>query len=256
MFVSVFALALTAHIVSDFLLQTDRMARKKEDIKEKGAWCALLAHTALTFVLAAAALYLRSGGWLPLAGAAFIAASHLGVDVLKGSIDIKKHRTAAFVLDQLLHLAAIAAAALIVSQYADAPGYYDALKSPLALPGWSAEADKAVWTAATAIACVWGGAHVIRLLLSDLNIDLADASQDPKAAHAGKWIGMLERMTLIILIPLGQWAAVGLLLTAKSIARHRNLDKQNYAEYYLVGTLLSFITAIAGGLVISGIWAG
>ncbi len=31
----------------------------------------------------------------------------------------------------------------------------------------------------------------------------------------------------------------------ESIARHSSLDKQNYAEYYLVGTLLSFITAIA-----------
>lgn len=257
MFLSVFALALTAHIVSDFLLQTDSMARKKEYLKAKGGWPAMFLHTAITFVLAAAALYLRSGGWLPLAGAAFIAASHFGTDVLKSSIGRKKHRTAAFALDQLLHLVAIAAAALIVSRYADASGYYDALKAPFALPGWGAEADKAVWTAAAAIACVWGGAHAIRLLLSDLNIDLADASQgDGKAAHAGKWIGILERMTIIILIPLGQWAAAGLLLTAKSIARHRNLDRQNYAEYYLVGTLLSFVMAIAGGLVISGIWAG
>lgn len=256
MFVSVFALTLTAHLVSDFLLQTDSMARDKEHLSDKGGWPALLKHAAITFVLTMAAMYLLCGGWLPLAGAAFIAAAHFGIDVLKGSLNNGKHHTAKFVLDQLLHTAAIAAAVYVVSGNADTAGYYGALAPPLHLPGWSAEADKAVWTAATALGCVWGGAHLIRFLLSDLNIGLADASANGgNAAHAGKWIGILERIAIIVLIPLDQWAAVGLLLTAKSIARHQNLNKQEYAEYYLVGTLLSFITAIAGGLAISGIWA-
>ena len=82
-----------------------------------------------------------------------------------------------------------------------------------------------------------------------------------KKRHAGKkrtrenGIGILERTAIVALIPLNQWAAVGLLLTAKSIARHKYINEKSYAEYYLIGTLLSFLVALGGGLLISGIWA-
>jgi hypothetical protein len=82
----------------------------------------------------------------------------------------------------------------------------------------------------------------------------AENPENNKNSHAGKLIGILERIAILILIPLNQWAAAGLLLTAKSIARHEYLNDKNYAEYYLIGTLLSFITAVVGGLLISAIW--
>ena len=43
-----------------------------------------------------------------------------------------------------------------------------------------------------------------------------------------------------------QYSAVGLVLTAKSIARYDRISKdQSFAEYYLLGTLLSTICAAA-----------
>ena len=50
---------------------------------------------------------------------------------------------------------------------------------------------------------------------------------------------------MTILISVDQYSAVGLVLTAKSIARYDKLSKdQIFAEYYLLGTLLSAICSI------------
>ncbi len=49
----------------------------------------------------------------------------------------------------------------------------------------------------------------------------------------------------MILVGAGQFAAIGFVLTAKSVARYEKLKEQDFAEYYLLGTLLSTLNAIA-----------
>jgi hypothetical protein len=39
-----------------------------------------------------------------------------------------------------------------------------------------------------------------------------------------------------------------MLLAAKSIARFKDLEKRPFAEYYLIGTLTSFLVAISSAL--------
>lgn len=63
-------------------------------------------------------------------------------------------------------------------------------------------------------------------------------------------IGTLERIIMVIFISIGQYSAVGLVLTAKSIARYDRISKdQAFAEYYLLGTLLSTICAVIAALI-------
>ncbi|WP_242998983.1 hypothetical protein [Blautia producta] len=63
--------------------------------------------------------------------------------------------------------------------------------------------------------------------------------------NAGRFIGTLERVIMTIFISINQYSAVGLVLTAKSIARYDKISKeQDFAEYYLMGTLLSTICAV------------
>jgi len=271
MFATQFALLLLAHLLSDFLFKTSKMAENKKNLKTKAGWSAMLIHAGVAFVFSAAALYLLRGGWLPLVVAAGVAAAHLGVDVLKNLVNPDKRCTVKFTLDQAVHAAIVAAGARIVSGPADGmhAGWYSHIQAALRWPAWSA--DKAVWTAIIGLAVVCGGAHFIRFLLNDLGIrpgdepDKAESAKRGKgaanekeedgtrSAHAGKLIGILERIAILLLIAFGQWAAVGLLLTAKSVARHKLLDNKEYAEYYLIGTLLSFLIAVAGGLCIRGI---
>ena len=69
-----------------------------------------------------------------------------------------------------------------------------------------------------------------------------DDPEDETIKGAGAAIGNLERLLMGILIYFGQYAAVGLTVTAKSVARFDKLSKdQSFAEYYLIGTLFSVL---------------
>jgi hypothetical protein len=62
---------------------------------------------------------------------------------------------------------------------------------------------------------------------------------------AGALIGTLERIIILLLISVGQYSAIGLVLTAKSVARYNKIsDDKEFAEYYLIGSLLSTLFAI------------
>jgi len=65
---------------------------------------------------------------------------------------------------------------------------------------------------------------------------------------AGMVIGLFERFLVLTFVLLGQYMAMGIILTAKSIARFENLKEREFSEYYLVGTLASFSFAILCGL--------
>lgn len=62
---------------------------------------------------------------------------------------------------------------------------------------------------------------------------------------AGAVIGSLERILMLIFLGLNQFAAVGLIMTAKSIARYDKISKDPiFAEYYLIGTLYSILVTV------------
>jgi hypothetical protein len=69
-----------------------------------------------------------------------------------------------------------------------------------------------------------------------------------QGVRRGRTIGIMERAILLTLGLLGQWQAIGLVVAAKSIARYKNLDEQEFAEYYLIGTLASLLTALLIGI--------
>lgn len=65
---------------------------------------------------------------------------------------------------------------------------------------------------------------------------------------AGATIGILERIFTLTLVLIGQYTALVLILTAKSIARFEELKNRKFAEYYLIGTLSSMLFAMLIGI--------
>lgn len=60
------------------------------------------------------------------------------------------------------------------------------------------------------------------------------------AENAGRIIGYLERTIVYILLMYKQFSAIAFILTAKSVARFKEIENnQTHAEYYLIGTLMS-----------------
>ena len=81
------------------------------------------------------------------------------------------------------------------------------------------------------------------------------ADEQGKEVAAGKYIGILERILILTLTVTGNISAISVVFAAKSIARFSELSNKQFAEYYLVGTLLSFLLALAGGMAFVQIWA-
>ncbi|QNG58503.1 DUF3307 domain-containing protein [Bacillus sp. PAMC26568] len=66
----------------------------------------------------------------------------------------------------------------------------------------------------------------------------------------GKLIGYIERLLVIILTFYSAYPAIAFIVTAKSIARFKQMDDRNWAEYFLLGTLTSMLLGISLGLLL------
>ena len=69
--------------------------------------------------------------------------------------------------------------------------------------------------------------------------------KEEEQIKTGAFIGILERIIVILLFSMNEYGAAGLVFTAKSIARYNEIaENKNFAEYYLLGTLLSLLFAL------------
>lgn len=70
---------------------------------------------------------------------------------------------------------------------------------------------------------------------------------DDAKKNAGEAIGNLERLIILTLVLQSNYAAIGLVIAAKTVARYKKLEEKNFAEYYLIGTFTSLIIAVLLG---------
>ena len=87
----------------------------------------------------------------------------------------------------------------------------------------------------------------IALIMNDYKPE--DKKKDD-TIKAGRMIGTVERIIMLFFLSIKQYSSVGLVLTAKSIARYNKIaEDQKFAEYYLLGTLLSTICVLVVSLI-------
>ncbi len=211
-----FVVLVCAHILGDFLFQTDWLARNKH------RFGVLLLHVTIHGLLA----YLAVAQWslwsLPL----IVVAGHGVLDFIKKFVP---DTAPTFAMDQALHAAFLGALALCLHRAGIVPAI-GSLYMPL------------VW-AAGFVAVVQGSgfpvSKVTKRLIEENNLPVDGLKS------GGKLIGQLERALIFLLMVIGQPAGIGFLVAAKSILRFEEAKKQQLAEYVLIGTLLSFSLAIA-----------
>ena len=98
-----------------------------------------------------------------------------------------------------------------------------------------------------------GGAVFVSLILKILRILQTDKDKIPQniakgLRGAGIFVGILERAIILTLSLLNQFGAISFVFLAKSMARFKQLEQRDFAEYYLIGTLTSFFIALLGGI--------
>ncbi|HZH71064.1 MAG TPA: hypothetical protein VFD91_01120 [Mariniphaga sp.] len=67
---------------------------------------------------------------------------------------------------------------------------------------------------------------------------------DEREYNAGRVIGMLERILIYLFILANEITVIGFIIAAKGFTRFKELDKRDFAEYVLIGTLLSAFFAL------------
>jgi hypothetical protein len=249
-FYQTFLALLFAHVLGDFPLQTGRMVLGKIDFRPS----AFLQHSLVHLAVSAAALALFTPLilWQPptAAALALLVLGHLALDVTKSAIIRRKpERDGAllYVSDQLLHVVIVALAAAVAVQ---------ALPPAAQLSGlWNAASDTVLIYTVVIAATVFPAGYLIRYLLRPLSRQLA-ASRDYQTqphdsleglGNAGLYLGWLERGLLVVAFAMGSFTAVGLIVGAKSVARFPEFKSRAFAEYFLIGTLISVAIAAAGG---------
>ena len=79
------------------------------------------------------------------------------------------------------------------------------------------------------------------------------AQTPARPARVGEAIGILERLLVVTFVLARAEAAIGLVIAAKTLARFRQLDDRDFAEYYLLGTLASVAVAAISAFVAAAV---
>jgi hypothetical protein len=233
---------LAAHSAADFPLQSDRMVGRKGAAAPAAGLAHATAHAALSYI--AAGFW---GAWwyvLPT-----ILLTHLAIDWFKPAAPHPTQPPNAraetpylrwFALDQLAHLAVLLNLSGLMdrllpsgerSEWAERFGFHSSAKCFAVAVG--------------AIVCTWVGGIIIGLLVKPYTeqLDSHLAGQSRGFARGGRIIGRLERVLIFAFVLADQIAAVGFLVTAKSVLRFaeiKNSADRMEAEYVLIGTMWSF----------------
>ncbi|MCF6364610.1 MAG: DUF3307 domain-containing protein [Bacteroidales bacterium] len=222
-----------AHFLSDFIFQSQNCSDKKEKDSFKSKF--LYKHIAVTFFISA----FLSFQFTFILFSLIISASHFFLDGIKSFLLnvrlIKKHL---FFFDQILHLSIIGFVVFLFNKFFE----IDFLTEILDI--------KYLLYIFAYILILKPTNILIREIFKfyEIKLDKLEAEKD-ELPNAGKLIGITERILTLTLIILGQYAAIGFIMAAKSILRFKEAQTQK-AEYVLIGTMLSFGIAIMIGVIL------
>lgn len=228
-------LMLIAHILGDFYFQTDKIASEKDN-SLNGVIIHAIEYTFSVFLVM---LPVINSNILILI--LYMSLLHFIIDILKFLLlkkKIIKKTGMLFVCDQLLHITSIFILAYIMACNNIKFSHFQIIRNICD----AFEINSfyvAKWVLAILILHIPSNI-LIQNLLSGYRPKKENSNFIEFDNRAGRKIGTIERLIMLMFISMNQYAAMGLVLTAKSIARYDKITKdEKFAEYYLLGTLIS-----------------
>lgn len=223
---------LLAHFIADFLLQNRQLVETK-----KYSVLPILLHSLIVGGLSY--IFVRM-----LAISVFIFISHFIIDFAKNrtvehilKISNQKRfymiKILLFILDQVLHIIVII---FLLYIFRERILYTSYLHIP----------ENLSIICLAYLFTIWVSSFLIGFLTKPYEMQIK-VDKESGLTGAGKIIGQLERFIILTMILTNNPIGIGFLFTAKSIFRFENLKKRKLAEYILIGTLYSFVFAIAIG---------
>jgi len=225
-----------AHFLSDFLFQSQKCSDNKEKEGFKSKF--LYKHIIVTFLFSA----VFSFQFLFIIFSLIISIIHFFLDgIKKYSLNFKFLRKYLFFTDQILHLSVIIIVVFMYNKYFETNFMVE-------IP------DIKYLIYIFAYILMLKPANIlIREIFRFFEMKLETLrTEKDELPNAGKLIGITERILTLTLIILGQYAAIGFIMAAKSILRFKETQTQK-AEYVLIGTMLSFGIAIITGIFVENL---
>lgn len=227
----VFVKLILAHLIGDFLLQPTSWIKDKEKKKHRSIY--MYINTFLYFILAWILIGKIEFGWYALA----LALSHGFIDFLKLYFENDKSKVKLFLFSQLIFLLLIAITTITYMNLFFDDSFF----------------NFKFWIIITSIILLSNPTS--KIIFSILNIWFTNNEnyKNNSLSKAGHYIGILERLLILLFILTNHFEAVGFLLATKSIFRFGEFKDEIYrelTEYYFIGTLLSFGIALLIGLLV------
>lgn len=257
MFKLFFVYLLLIHLLGDYYFQTEKLASEKNRSVEK-----LLHHGSIYLIVSLVGIIpIFNKG--TLIAAIILSISHFSVDFMKyyyiktrlnDKYQAQKGREI-YLLDQFLHIVCIFVIALLLTSKQISLTFipiFDTLFEIIEIPAivplfWS-----------TIFLLIWKPANItIKQVLylykpSEGEQEKEKSEVEESSKKTGGFIGLLERLIILILLSINQYSAIGLVLTAKSIARYNKIsENKEFAEYYLLGTLMSTAIVIGAYIILA-----
>jgi Protein of unknown function (DUF3307) len=220
-----------SHLLTDFVLQPSTwvLDRNKKHFGSKWLYLHGIITAALAYVMI---------GWQYWGIALVILVSHILIDCWKS---YRQQNLFYFSIDQVAHFIVIGACF-----------YFSFLKPEDLFAFWDKYAHSLhVWKLVLGIVFLTLPAGILIGLLTRQWREKINDVNLLSLSNAGKWIGVIERIIVLIMVLNDQYAAIGLLVAAKSIVRFSEKDRQEIkTEYLVIGTLLSIGVAMITGLIV------
>ena len=240
------AILISIHLLVDFLFQTSAYSEKKRKILKS-----LLLHCLIYFIVFEIVLLLILQFKKAILIGMIISISHLLINFIKNKLEKifpqRRLQIWIFSINQLIHFALLIGMYYIFSLENSVTNLY------INLQGY--ENFKTIILYISVFSIILDPASVlIRKLFISISPKtyLKAYSEELKA---GNIIGKLERTIIAILLLNNQFGLIGFVLTAKSIARFKQMEDKDFAEKYLIGTLTSFLIVLTTVLILKGVVA-
>ncbi len=238
---------LIIHFLSDFVFQPKSLVENKE--KNIGY---LMLHSGIYWFFSMLALGFYGKWYSILLYGSILGVAHFIIDhvrlLIKKKVKDKKYDFIVLFVDQIFHILTILLVSRAFSEL-NCLGVFVHNNVLLPVLNNSIEVTVLLKYILAFIFVLSPASVFVKIFLESFSTD--ENSVQNEKMKAGATIGKLERIIILILGIMGQYSSIGLVLTAKSIARYNKIAEDvNFAERYLLGTLLSLLLVIVSLIIV------
>lgn len=238
------AILISVHLLADFLFQSSAISERKRQERKF-----LFSHSFIYFIVFEILFFILFQCEKAFLLGLIISILHFFINFIENKLEKnfpkKRLQLLLFVTNQLIHIVIIIGMYYIFN--------LENLTNDLYIKLENYENFKFIILYITVFSIILDPASVfIRKLFISISSKTYPKTNSEEL-KAGNIIGKLERTIIAILLLNNQFGVIGFVLTAKSIARFKQMENREFAEKYLIGTLTSFFIVLTSVLILKGL---